>query len=206
MKIVVCFTTLLIVSIFSGFAGFSGLAVAQTLDLDLKAGSSSLTGSINVRQHLNRGYLKYGASGMYFDYDATEFRWGALQVMVGNDTLWPGFWAEFGFKGLYGSAEKRIYSGDIGAVAFTGRLGYSTPLGTLPIPLDIIGEISYAPDPLTFMDTDTFSEASLGVGIGIIEQATLEISYHIFDIEMEQGPGSWNIEESALFLGLSLHF
>jgi hypothetical protein len=152
---------------------------------------------------LTSGYLKYGITGVYNDDDDADYQWGTFQVLVGSDTLTPGLWAEVGLKALYGSAEEGLYSGDIGAVAFTGRMGYLLPL---QFPVEVFGGLSYAPGPLSFLDSESFSEITIGIGLRIIQNAGIEISYHAYNVEMEEGPGSWEFDDSAVRFGISMHF
>jgi hypothetical protein len=181
----------------------TGPVWAQSMDFELNAGSSSLAGGIFYERALSSGYMKYGISGVYSDDDDTDYQWGAFQVLVGSDTLTPGLRAEVGFKALYGSAEDHIYSGDIGAIAFTGRVGY---LLTTPLPLELFGGLSYAPGPLTFLDADAYSELTLGIGLRLIQQASIEISYHAYNVDMDEGPGSWNLDENAVRFGIRMSF
>ena len=179
---------------------------AESMDFELKAGSSSVAGSINYRKPLYDGYMKTGISGVYSDDDATEYQWGAIHLLVGNDTLAPGLWGEVGFKGIFGSAEERGYSGDIAVVAFTGNLGYVFPSYLIPVPLEVFGGLTFAPDPLAFMDASTYSEFTIGVGVHLIQQASIEISYHAYGIEFDEGPGQWDLDDNAVRFGITMRF
>lgn len=185
---------------------WANVSMAQSMDFDLKAGSSSVAGGASYLKPLNSGYMKLGISGVYSDDDTTSYQWGSLHLLVGSDTLSPGLQAEVGLKGIFGSAEERSHSGDIGVLAFTGRLGYIFPRRIIPIPLEVFGGLSYAPDPLSYMDTESYMELMLGIGIRIIDQASLEISFHQYDIDMEEGPGSWELDDSEVRFGISMRF
>lgn len=182
------------------------VSMAQSMDFELKAGSSSVAGSASLVKPLYSGYLKVGVSGVYSDDDTTSYQWGGVHLLVGSNTLSPGLQAEVGLKGIFGSAEERSYSGDIGALAFTGRIGYLFPRRAIPIPLEVFGGLSYAPKPLSFMDTESYMDLVLGIGIRIIDQASLEISFHQYDIDMEEGPGSWELDDSEVRFGISMRF
>ena len=183
-----------------------GTCLAQPIELDLYAGNSSLSGGITYRKPLETGYLKLGLSGVYTDDGNTEYQWGAFQLMVGNDSIANGFRAEVGLKGIFGSGEEDHHSGDIGALAFAGGVGYTFPKRLVPIPLEVFGGIAYAPEPLSFMDTETYSEVYAGAGIQIVPNATLRVSYHIYDIEMDEGGREWNLDDNAIRIGVQLRF
>lgn len=181
-------------------------ATAESMDFALTAGSSSLAGSINFRKPLYSGYMKTGIAGVYSDDDTTEYQWGSVQLLVGSDTIAPGIWGEVGLKGIFGSAEEREYSGDIAVVAFTGSIGYIFPSSLVRIPIELSGGLSYAPDPLAFMDTSTYSEFTIGVGIHIVPQASIEVSYHVYGIEFDEGPGQWDLDDNAVRFGVTMRF
>jgi hypothetical protein len=179
-------------------------AQAKYVDLELKAGSSSVSGSASYIKPLYSGYMKIGGSGVYSD---NAYQWGGIHLLVGSETLSPGLMAEVGLKGIFGSAEEHSYEGDIGAVAFTGRLVYALRRrNETAIPLEAFCGMSFAPGPLSFLDTGSYLDMMVGIGIRIIDQASLEISFHQYDIDMEEGPGSWELDENEVRLGISMRF
>jgi hypothetical protein len=181
-------------------------AAAESMDFELQAGSSSVAGSVDYRRPLYDGYMKMGISGLHSDSDSTEYHWGALQLLVGSDTLAPGFWAEVGFKGIFGSVEEDAYSGDIAVLGFSGNVGYTFPSYRIPIPVELFGGVTYAPDPLAFMDTSMFTEITFGIDMRLIQQASIELSYHIYNIDLDEGPGRWNFDDNALRFGIVMRF
>lgn len=179
---------------------------AESMDFELTAGSSSVAGSVNFRKPLYSGYMKTGISAVYSDDDSTEYQWGAIQLLVGSETIAPGVWGEVGLKAIFGSAEERGHSGDIAVVAFTGNLGYVFPSYLVPIPIELFGGLTYAPEPLAFLDTSTYSEFTIGVGIHLIQQASIEVSYHAYGIEFDEGPGKWDLDDNAVRFGITMRF
>ena len=182
------------------------ICAAQSMEFDLSAGTTSVAGGVQFRKPLATGFMKIGLSGVCTDDDDMEYQWGNLSFVVGSDTLAPGLSVEVGLKGIFGSAEDNGYSGDVGAAAFTGRAGYIFPRRIMPVPLEVFGGVAYAPEPLSFMDTESYTEIFLGAGLRIIENASVVISLHSYEVEMEEGPGDWELDDEVIRAGVVLRF
>jgi hypothetical protein len=198
--------TLKIILISSIFLFIPILCAAQSMDFELSAGDTSVAADVGYRKPLPTGYMKVGLSGVYTDDDSKEYQWGGIKLLVGNDYLQPGLSAEIGVKALLGSAEENQFSGDIGLLAFTGRAGYLFPRHIIPVPLQIFGGLSYAPDPLTFIDAERFLELELGVGLRIMQNASVMLSLHSYDIDFDEEPTDWSLDDEVLRLSLVMHF
>lgn len=183
-----------------------GYVSAQSTELELMAGTSSIAGGVAFRRPLSSGYMKIGVSGVITDDDDTEYQLGNVRFVVGNDTLAPGLSIEAGLQGIFGTAEEHNTSGDVAAAAFTARAGYFFPKRLIPIPLEIFGGFTYAPGSLTFMDLEEYSEINLGVGVRIIPNATIQLAYYRYDIEINEGGHNFTVDDSALRLGLVMRF
>jgi hypothetical protein len=179
---------------------------AQSLELDLTAGATSVSGGVHYKSYLESGYVRMGASGVYTDDDDTEYKWGSLNLMVGNDTLVSGLSCDVGLRGIFGSADDGSVSGDIDALGFTGTVGYLFPRDMIPVPIEIFGGLTWAPEPLTFMDTKNYLELNAGVGFRIIQNASIVGTYTRYRVEMESGPGDWTLSDDVFRAGLVMHF
>ncbi|MDA8137222.1 MAG: hypothetical protein M0036_01110 [Desulfobacteraceae bacterium] len=179
---------------------------AETWDLDLNAGGSSLTGGIHYRSYMDTGYLRFGGSGVWADENSKEYQWGSADFMVGSDTMVPGLMCELGLRGLAGSAKDSNYSGDIGAIGFAANAYYLFSRDVLVIPLELYGGVVWSPNLLSFLDTETFTEVDLGIGIRVIKNASIRVGYTNFRVEMEGKPTSWVLKHDFVQLGLVLRF
>ncbi len=178
------------------------LCAAQSMDFELSAGDTSVAADVGYRKPLPSGYMKVGLSGVYTDDDSMEYHWGGIKLLVGNDYLQPGLSAEIGVKALLGSAEENWFSGDIGLLAFTGRADYIFPRYMIPVPLQVFGGLSYAPDPLTFIDAERFLEFELGVGLHVMQNASVMLSLHSYDIDFDE----WSLDDEVVRLSLVMYF
>ncbi len=184
----------------------SGMALADVWEVGLSAGSKSVLASIHHKSYTPNGYYRVGGSGVYVDDDPKEYRWGSLDITVGSDILQPGLSVDVGLRGIYGSAEDGMLDGDLGALAFTGGVGYIFPPRAMPIPLEFFGNISYAPSALSFIDADDFLEFSLGAGVRVISNASIFLSYTGYRVSMTSGPGDWTLRDDMFRIGILLRF
>jgi hypothetical protein len=179
---------------------------ADGYEADLSAGNTSIQGGLHYKRDLSNGFWKAGASGLYTDDDETEYKWLTLDFMVGSDNLSPGLSCEVGVKGIVGDAEDNHYSGDVGALAFAGQVSYVFPTGKIRMPLEIFGGIAYAPEIMSFRDTENYLEYSFGLGVHIVQNASIICKYTAYDMDMESGPGKWDLDHNAIRIGLVMHF
>jgi hypothetical protein len=184
----------------------TGICLAETLEFQLEAGSKSLSGGAHYRTDLVQGFVKVGIKGVYTDDDDTQYKWGGVRVVVGNDTMVEGLSCEVGVVGLYGDAEDGNRSGDVGALAFAIQGNYLFPERMLPIPIEVFSSINYSPDLMSFADTKSYAEFNLGLGVQVIQNASVILTYTKYKVEMEEGPGDWNLDEDVLRAGIVLRF
>jgi hypothetical protein len=184
----------------------TGMGMAQSFDYQLDAGSKSLSGEVSYRMEVTQGYTKVGLVGVYSDDGDTRYFWAGPRVVAGNDTLVQGLSFEVGMVALYGDAEKRDHEGDVGNVAFEVKGKYLLPERVLPIPLEVFSSIRHSPDPLSFRDTESYSELNLGLGLQLIENASVAVTFTKYLVDFEAGPGSWELDEDVIRAGIVLHF
>lgn len=184
----------------------AGTTWADGYEADLTAGNTSIQGGLHFKRDLANGFWKAGASALYTDDDDTEYKWLELDFTVGSDTLRPGLSCEVGLKGIVGDAEYSRFSGDVGALAFAGQVGYVLPIPQIPTPIEVFGGLAYAPEIMSFRDTDEYLAYYLGVGVRIVTNASIILKYSSYDVDMEAGPGAWNLDDEAIRLGLVMRF
>lgn len=182
------------------------VCAAESLELDLTAGESTVSGGVHYKGYIDSGYYRFGGSGVYTDDHDTEYTLGSLDLTVGSDVVVPGLNCEVGLRGIYGTADEEERSGDIGAVAFTGSAGYLFPPDMIPIPIEVFGGLTWAPEPLAFEEAETYLEFNIGVGVHIMRKASIVASYTNYHIEMDSGPGDWTLDDDLFQVGLSMRF
>lgn len=182
------------------------IGLAAGWEANLNAGGASAAAGVHYKRDLNNGYMKAGVSGIYTDDNDLEYKWAEFKFVVGRENIQPGLTCEVGLKGIFGDAKENQFSGDVGALAFTGHVGYLFPKQMIPIPLEIFTGASYAPGVLSFRDTDDYLSYNIGIGLRVMQNASVIFEYGAFDVDMEAGPGPWNLDDGVFRLGLAMRF
>jgi len=173
----------------------------------LTVGSGSVRGDFQIVRDMGDGFWKFGVSGLYAEDNDTEYKWGEVGFMVGSDLLHPGLTCEVGLKGLIGEAEDYGLSGDVGAVAFSGRASYDfAQQMTISGSFEVFIGLDYANDILSFLDTDDYFAFHTGVDIPLFEHAAVILEYSVYDMDMTSGPGRWELDDELFRIGLSVSF
>jgi hypothetical protein len=115
-------------------------------------------------------------------------------------------WNDVGLKGIIGDGEEKGVSGDISAVAFAGRVGYLLPQRGMPVPIEVFAGIAYAPEIMSFRDTEAYLAYHFGIGIRIVQNASIVLKYNIYDVDMDSNGRKWDIDDSNIRCGLVMRF
>ena len=188
---------------------FTGLIAspcwAAGVEAELSVGNTSVEGGVHFINDMANGFWKAGGSVLYTDDDYTEYKWLELDFTVGNELV-PGLTCEVGLKGIAGEAEDYGVTGDVGAVAFAGRVVYVFPKQGMPVPVEAFAGLAYAPEILSFQDTEDYLAGYIGIGVRIVRNATIILKYNAYDVDLESGPGKWNLDDGQFRLGLVMRF
>jgi Outer membrane protein beta-barrel domain len=195
---------LILMMIISGL--IVGPSLAAGFDADLTVGSNSIDGGLHVKRDLNNGFWRAGGSALYNDDDNKEYKWVTLDFTVGSETLVPGLTCDVGVKGILGKVEYDVYSGDVGAAAFTGRVGYLLPLPKSPVPIEFFAGFAYAPEIMSFRDTEEFMSYHVGVGVRLVQNASIILKYNSYDVDFKTQSHEWDLDDSNIRLGLAVQF
>jgi hypothetical protein len=183
-----------------------GPSLAERFDADLTVGSNSIDGGFHFKRDMANGFWRAGGSGLYNDDDGTEYKWLTADFTVGSETLVPGLTCDVGVAGIVGEAEYSVYSGDVGAAAFTGRVNYLLPLPNSPMPVEFFAGFAYAPEIMSFRDTEEFMAYHVGVGVRVVQNASIILKYNSYDVDLESKSQTWELDDSNIRLGLVMRF
>lgn len=163
-----------------------------------------IIGNFDVKSERDSRYLRYGIEFKYYDKNNKEFKLIDGKFAVGSKSLYPGLECELGFKGMLGDVEWNDLDGSIGGVGFYGSAAYTFPKGNSPVPIEILGAVTYSPDPLSFQDLDNYTEFRLGIAFYIIDQAAVIVDYRKLMIDMDDPSGDWEFDKSSVTFGIKL--
>ena len=183
----------------------SGVALANTYQLMLNASHSSVEAQFDIVHNLDVGMLITGIGGVYNDND-DDYKIADVKIALGNEMLIPGLNCALGFKGLLGEIEFDNIDGDLGAIGFLLSAIYDIPKTVVTIPLQISAEVTVAPEPLCFIDSDKYVEIKAGLGIHILENAAIIVGYKHIDIHFDKGFANRKMSDDIISVGYRLSF
>jgi len=183
----------------------SGVAFANTYQLELNVSHSSVEARFDIVQNLDTGLLITGIGGVYNDND-DDYKIADVKVALGSEMLIPGLNCALGFKGLLGEIEFDNIDGDLGAIGFLLSAVYDIPKTVATIPLQILAEVTVAPRPLCFIDSDKYVEIKTGLGINILENAAIIVGYRHIDIHFDKGLANRKMSDDIISVGYRLSF
>jgi hypothetical protein len=197
----------IVLLIVMAFFLFGGDCWADGYRGSLAVSSVSFRGGFDIIQDMADGFWKAGLSGLYTEDGETEYKWAEIRFTLGADVFRPGLTCEAGLKGLVGKADDMGFSGDVGSVALTGRIGYDfAQQMVFPGSIELYGGVDYANDILSFQDTEDYLSYHFGIGIPLFQHAAVVVEYSAYDIGMMSEAGNWRLEDDAFRVGLSIKF
>ena len=183
----------------------TGIAFANTYQLELNASHSSVEARFDIVQDLDVGLLITGIGGVYNDND-DDYKIADVKVAMGSEMLISGLNCALGFKGLLGEIEFDNIDGELGAIGFLLSAVYDIPKTVATIPLQVLAEVTVAPGPLCFIDSDKYLEIKTGLGIHILENAAIIVGYRHVDIHFDKGLANRKMSDDVISVGYQLSF
>ena len=181
----------------------SNVSFASIYDLEVNAGSSTLEARFNATLPLEKGFLSTGLGAIYNDDD---YKIADVKLTKGNEILLPELRFNLGFKGLWGNIEKDYKDGDLMAIGliFSGK--YTISRSISPIPVDISAGVSLAPDPLCFLDSDSYLEFRTSLDLCIVKNGAIILGYRYIKVRFDDDHGRWKMSDKTFFVGYQLRY
>jgi hypothetical protein len=190
----------------------SGISFAENADsngdsysFELGASSSGLEARFDARRPVDQGYLTAGVGGVYED-NHEEYKILDAKIAFGSENLVPQLTVELGFKGFLGDIERRRRDGDLAAIGFLLAAAYEIPKTVSPIPVEFFASACLAPSPLSFLDSERFSQIGFGVGFHVIENAAVLLGYKHINVHIHEHHRHWTMRDDAVSIGLRLSY
>ena len=194
-KIIVSIVFLLII--------MSGVAFATTYQFELNAGWSSVEARFDIVQNIDNGLLITGIGGVYDDNDDNDYKIADIKLAMGSEILTSGLQCALGFKGLLGEIDFGNAEGDLGAIGFLLSVAYDI---SSAIPMQILAEMTVAPEPLCSIDSEQYVETRAGIGINILENAAIVVVYKHINIHFDKEFSNRKMSDDTVFVGYRLCF
>lgn len=181
----------------------SSVSFADIYDLELNTSRSALEARFNATLPLEQGFLTTGIGAIYRD---DNYKIADMKLALGNGESLPGFKFILGFKGVWGNVEKDYKDGDLMAIGFLFSGKYTIPETISPIPIDVSAGFSFAPDPLCFLDSDSYLEVRTSLDFCIVKNGAIILGYRYIKVHLDDDHGQWEMSDATLFVGYKIRY
>jgi len=181
----------------------TGISWAGTHLVELNASQGAIEGGYEHKMPVEYGFLTAGVGALYSEDD---YRIGQAKFTLGNDLSSDGLRFNLGFKGILGNVEENGKDADLMAIAFLFMGAFTFPETMVPIPVDFSLNVSMAPEPLCFLDSDRYMDVRASLDFKIVKNAAISLGYRYIETHLEQDHGNWEKSDGSLFIGYQLRF
>jgi hypothetical protein len=184
----------------------AGPVTAADTSFQLNVNSDEVEGRIDVKLNPYQTPMSFGGGFLYSD-DDEEYWLANINLAVKDEVFTPPLSLGAGFKGVFGQTDFGPFDRDTSALAFQflGEFDFRKTTST-NVPISIVAEIAYAPDILSFSDTDKYFDFYTAGYFHINYFAAVFVGYRDLEIDYKAGGRKDTLSDDAFFLGVKLSF
>lgn len=181
------------------------VAPAANTTLDLNVNTDDVQANVDVRIDPFRTPLIVGAGFLYSD-DDEEYWISNIHAAVKDEVLLPALSLGAGLTALYGNTDFGPRDFDTSALAFRFLGDYDFRKTAANFPVSLGAGIDYAPEVLSFGDTDEYLAFHAQAAFHINEYAAVFVGYRDLEIDYEDSGVREELDDDAAFIGLRFSF
>ena len=187
------------------------MAPATTLAVDasveLNVNDDDFEARLDVFVNPGGAPLTVGGGFLYSDDNDGDDIWiSNVNIAIKDEVATPGLNLGLGFKGIFGEEDSGPRDFDTRAFAFQFLTEYDFRETTADIPISITANIGWAPDVLSFSDTEEYFEFYAAAYLHINYWAAIFVGYRNIDIDYDTNSTEFELEHDSLFIGAKLTF
>lgn len=180
-------------------------AIAANTAVELNVNSDQVEAGIDVRTDPFQAPLIVGAGFLYSD-DGEEYWLANLHAAVKDEVLLPALSLGLGLKGLFGNTDFGPRDFDTSALAFQFLGDYDLRKTAANIPLSLSAGFDYAPEVISFGDTDEYRHFYCQLAFHINDYAAVFVGYRDLNIDYKDGGERAELSDDAGYLGVRFSF
>ncbi len=175
---------------------------------EINAASSEVEARLGMSWPVWDNFLSFGLDGLFSDEDYFIINGN---LTYGNTMFSPRLRFDIGFKGLGGVADIGDQSSTLGCFGFLFKGAYDIPevevFTDFYLDLELLAELTVAPGPLAFSDTDNYYDTRIALAINVTQdkRSSLILGYRKVKMEFED-PVDWEKKNDKFYFGFRLRF
>jgi hypothetical protein len=183
-----------------------GPTPAADTSFQLNVNSDEVEGRIDVKLNPYQTPMSFGGGFLYSD-DNEEYWLANINLAVKDEVFTPPLSLGAGFKGIFGRTDFGPFDRDTAALAFQflGEFDFRKTTSA-NVPISIVAEVSYAPDILSFNDTEKYFDFYTAGYFHINYFASVFVGYRDLEIDYKAGGRKDTLSDDSFFLGVKLSF
>jgi hypothetical protein len=181
-----------------------GAIQAADASVELNVNDSDFEARLDVLAKPIETPLSVGGGFLYSDDD--DFWLTNINVSIKDEVFTPGLNLGLGFKGVFGESDILDEDLTTSALAFQFLFEYDFRETNANLPVSITANLGWAPDIISFSDTEEYFEFYTAVYLHINYWASIFIGYRNIDIEYEKRSRDFEGEYDAFYFGARLTF
>jgi len=178
---------------------------AANTSVELNVNDDEVQANIDVRTDPFQTPLIVGAGFLYSD-NGKEYWISNIHAAVQDQVLVPALSLGLGLKGLFGNTDFGPRDFDTSALAFQFMGDYDFRKTAANLPLSVGAGFDYAPEVLSFGDTDEYKYFYSQLAFHINEYAAVFVGYRDLEIDYKDSGDRAELSEDAVYLGVGFTF
>ena len=183
---------------------FPGVILAADASVEVNVNDSDFEARLDVLVNPLETPLSVGAGFLYADDD--NFWLTNLNMSIKDEVFTPGLNLGLGFKGVFGESDFALEEATTLAVPFQFLFEFDFRESGANLPISITANLAWAPEILSFSDTEEYFEFYTSLYFHINYWAALFVGYRNIDIDYKVGSQVLRGEYDAFFFGARLSF
>ncbi len=178
-------------------------AAARSYRLEMYVNGSDVLLGLESEAPVAEAVLNIGGG---FIFSGEDYTIGDLHFSLKGEAFIPALTLGLGLKGVLGAAEDGNDDYDLAGLGFVVLGEYDFRKVYYNFPIVVQSDVTFAPGPLAFGDTDDYTEFNLRLKGYIVQSAALVLGYKKIVVNFDQGSSDYKLSDDILYFGFEFSF
>ncbi len=178
-------------------------ALARSFRFEMYANADDVVLGIESETPLSEAILTVGVGGIF---SREDYRIGNLHFSLKDEVFVPALTLGLGLKGVLGTAENDDEDYDLAGVGFVVLGEYDFRKVYYNFPIVVQSDVTAAPNPMTFGDTDSYTEFNLRLKGYVVQSAALVLGYKSIVVRFDKDSNDSKFSDDMIYFGIEFSF